>query len=60
MMEKRCSEESYDSFAPGVENTRMLPVSQEPRMKRQAISAEPLSSLAGMQGDLVKIPKTSL
>ncbi|XP_065094738.1 uncharacterized protein LOC135715346 [Ochlerotatus camptorhynchus] len=60
MIEKRCSEESYDSFAPGIENTRVLPVSQEPRMKRQAISAEPLSSLAGMQGDLIKIPKTSL
>ncbi|KXJ79656.1 hypothetical protein RP20_CCG028483 [Aedes albopictus] len=60
MIEKRCSEESYDSFAPGIENTRILPVSQEPRMKRQAISAEPLSSLAGMQGDLIKIPKSSL
>ncbi|EAT40455.1 AAEL007826-PA [Aedes aegypti] len=60
MIEKRCSEETYDSFSPGIENTRVLPVNHEPRMKRQAISAEPLSSLAGMQGDLIKIPKSSL
>ncbi|XP_055539104.1 cGMP-dependent protein kinase, isozyme 2 forms cD4/T1/T3A/T3B isoform X3 [Wyeomyia smithii] len=60
MIEKRCSEESYDGWTPGVENTRVLPINQEPRMKRQAISAEPLSSLAGMQGDLIKIPKSSL
>ncbi|XP_055643687.1 cGMP-dependent protein kinase, isozyme 2 forms cD4/T1/T3A/T3B isoform X3 [Toxorhynchites rutilus septentrionalis] len=60
MIEQRCSEDTYDSWSPGVENTRVLPVNQEPRMKRQAISAEPLSSLAGIQGDLIKIPKSSL
>ncbi|XP_049279877.1 cGMP-dependent protein kinase, isozyme 2 forms cD4/T1/T3A/T3B isoform X3 [Anopheles funestus] len=59
MIEKRCSEDTFDNWSPGVENTRVLPVS-EPRIKRQAISAEPLSSLAGMQGDLIKIPKSSL
>lgn len=47
-------------WSPGVESTRVLPVS-EPRMKRQAISAEPLSAMAGLDGDeLVKIPKSSL
>ncbi|XP_038111367.1 cGMP-dependent protein kinase, isozyme 2 forms cD4/T1/T3A/T3B isoform X3 [Culex quinquefasciatus] len=61
LIEKRCSEDTFDAWSPGVENTRVLPpVNAEPRMKRQAISAEPLSSLAGMQGDLIKIPKTSL
>lgn len=59
MIEKRCSEDTFDSWSPGVENTRVLPVT-ETRIKRQAISAEPLSSLAGMQGDLIKIPKSSL
>ncbi|KFB43052.1 cgmp-dependent protein kinase [Anopheles sinensis] len=59
MIEKRCSEDTFDGWSPGVENTRVLPVT-ETRIKRQAISAEPLSSLAGMQGDLIKIPKSSL
>ncbi|XP_050076809.1 cGMP-dependent protein kinase, isozyme 2 forms cD4/T1/T3A/T3B isoform X5 [Anopheles maculipalpis] len=59
MIEKRCSEDTFDNWSPGVENTRVLPVT-ETRIKRQAISAEPLSSLAGMQGDLIKIPKSSL
>uniref|UniRef100_A0A182F5P8 cAMP-dependent protein kinase type II-alpha regulatory subunit n=1 Tax=Anopheles albimanus TaxID=7167 RepID=A0A182F5P8_ANOAL len=59
MIEKRCSEDTFDAWSPGVENTRILPVT-ETRIKRQAISAEPLSSLAGMQGDLIKIPKSSL
>lgn len=54
--------DSYDDWggsAPGVESTRVLQVN-EPRMKRQAISAEPLSAMAGMEGELVKIPKSSL
>uniref|UniRef100_A0A182Q6A5 cAMP-dependent protein kinase type II-alpha regulatory subunit n=1 Tax=Anopheles farauti TaxID=69004 RepID=A0A182Q6A5_9DIPT len=59
MIEKRCSEDTFDCWSPGVENTRVLPIT-ETRIKRQAISAEPLSSLAGMQGDLIKIPKSSL
>lgn len=44
---------------PGVENTRVIPVA-EPRIKRQAISAEPLSQINGANGELqiVKIPKT--
>lgn len=53
-----------DSFvewnsSPGVESTRILPLS-EGRIKRQAISAEPLSNMAGMEGELVKVPKSSL
>lgn len=48
-------------WSPGVESTRVLPVS-EPRIKRQAISAEPLSALAQIseQDGLVRIPKSSL
>lgn len=47
-------------WSPGVESTRVLPVS-EPRIKRQAISAEPLSSLVKLdEDDLIRIPKSSL
>lgn len=63
MIDNRRSAEREDNFSnaynPGVENTRVISV-QEPRIKRQAISAAPLSSLVEMQGDLIKIPKTSL
>ncbi|GLV39476.1 foraging [Carabus blaptoides fortunei] len=46
-------------FSPGVENTRVLPVN-EPRIKRQAISAEPLNvTSSGMELlHIVKIPKS--
>lgn len=49
-------------LSAGVESSRLLPVanSSEPRMKRTAISAEPLSLIAGMEDDLVKIPKSAL
>lgn len=48
-------------WSPGLESTRVLPVS-EPRIKRQAISAEPLSALAQVSEEdgLVRIPKSSL
>lgn len=48
-------------WSPGVESTRVLPVA-EPRIKRQAISAEPLSALAQISEEdgLVRIPKSSL
>ncbi|XP_055295808.1 cGMP-dependent protein kinase, isozyme 2 forms cD4/T1/T3A/T3B isoform X3 [Sitodiplosis mosellana] len=48
-------------WSPGVESTRVLPVA-EPRIKRQAISAEPLSALAQISDEdgLVRIPKSSL
>lgn len=48
-------------WSPGVESTRILPVT-EPRIKRQAISAEPLSSLVKLDEDdgLIRIPKSSL
>lgn len=43
---------------PGIENTRVIPLS-EPRLKRTAISAEPLSSLTHDDHEmkLVKIAK---
>lgn len=47
-------------WSPGLESTRVLPM-KEVRIKRQAISAEPLSALAGSSDDgLVRIPKSSL
>lgn len=65
MLERKRSD-SFDEWSsssssgpPGVESTRVLPL-HEPRIKRQAISAEPLSAMAGMEGELVKIPKSSL
>lgn len=52
--------EEEDCFvikSPGNENTRILPLG-EPRLKRTAISAEPLSSLSqDHEMKLVKIPK---
>ncbi|CAH2269478.1 jg27288 [Pararge aegeria aegeria] len=42
---------------PGLENTRILPVG-EPRLKRTAISAEPLSSMSQDNQMLIKIPKS--
>lgn len=49
-------------LSAGVESSRLLPVAttSEPRMKRTAISAEPLSLIAGMEDELVKIPKSAL
>lgn len=50
-------DDRYDK-TPGVENTRIIPII-EPRLKRTAISAEPLSSLSqDHEMKLVKIPKT--
>lgn len=63
MFERSRSTDSFDEWGatgPGVESTRVLPLLAEPRMKRQAISAEPLSAMAGLEGDLIKIPKSSL
>lgn len=70
MVEKRtcdCMDEwsnyitGIGDWSPGIESTRVLPVS-EPRIKRQAISAEPLSALAQISEEdgLVRIPKSSL
>lgn len=56
---ERKRSDSYDEYSPGIESSRIFSV-LEPRIKRQAISAEPLSSLADMEGALMKIPKTSL
>lgn len=51
-------EECFVMKTPGLENTRVLPVG-EPRLKRTAISAEPLSSInQDHEMKLVKIPKT--
>ncbi|XP_050549542.1 cGMP-dependent protein kinase, isozyme 2 forms cD4/T1/T3A/T3B isoform X3 [Spodoptera frugiperda] len=50
-------EDCFVMKTPGIENTRVYHVG-EPRLKRTAISAEPLSSLAqGHEMKLVKIPK---
>lgn len=48
-------------WSPGVESTRVLAVS-EPRIKRQAISAEPLSAMVKLSEEdgLIRIPKSSL
>lgn len=62
-----CMEEWNDrisgigDWSPGIESTRVLPV-KEPRIKRQAISAEPLSQMADINelDGLVRIPKSSL
>ncbi|XP_059057710.1 uncharacterized protein LOC131851255 [Achroia grisella] len=51
-------DEGFVIKTPGVENTRVLPLG-EPRLKRTAISAEPLSSLTqDHELKLVKIPKS--
>lgn len=50
-------EECFVMKTPGIENTRVLPIG-EPRLKRTAISAEPLSSLTQEhEMKLVKISK---
>lgn len=59
-MKRRAGRGLQEEYSSGVESTRILPVSNEPRLKRVAISAEPLSLLAGaQQEELVKIPKSS-
>lgn len=51
-------EEGFLMKTPGVENTRVFPLG-EPRLKRTAISAEPLASLnSGHEMKLVRIPKS--
>lgn len=61
-LEHRKGEEKFDNRGPGIENTRVRPVHLEPpKLKRVAISAEPLSSMVGANDDiLVKTPKSSL
>lgn len=61
-MIERQSSGRYDYLpAPGIEqSTRALSTGAEPRIKRQAISAEPLSTFAGLQTELMKIPKSTL
>lgn len=51
-------DEGFLMKTPGVENTRVFPLG-EPRLKRTAISAEPLASLnSGHEMKLVRIPKS--
>lgn len=51
-------EDGFVMMTPGVENTRVYPLG-EPRLKRTAISAEPLASLnSGHEMKLVRIPKS--
>jgi chromosome segregation ATPase len=60
IVEQRRDDDFFDEH-PGIENTRVILASNEPpRLKRTAISAEPLSQMAGAQNDLVKIPKSSV
>jgi chromosome segregation ATPase len=60
VVEKHRDDDFFDEH-PGIENTRVILASNEPpRLKRTAISAEPLSQMAGAQNDLVKIPKSSV
>jgi predicted AlkP superfamily phosphohydrolase/phosphomutase len=59
LMQDRITEDQTTDWGPGVENTRIITMA-EPRMKRTAISAAPLSSMADMEGDLIKIPKPSV
>ncbi|KAJ6646394.1 cGMP-dependent protein kinase, isozyme 2 forms cD4/T1/T3A/T3B, partial [Pseudolycoriella hygida] len=59
IFERKRSDSFVEWITPGVESTRILPMS-EGRIKRQAISAEPLSGMGGMDGELVKVPKSSL
>lgn len=59
-LEKRKIEDDFFDAGPGIENTRVTLVHEPTRLKRTAISAEPLSQMLGAQNDLVKIPKNSL
>jgi len=60
MEQRKVEDDFFLDLGPGLENTRVLPTTETIRLKRTAISAEPLSQLSGAQNDLVKIPKTSL
>ncbi|CRK99933.1 CLUMA_CG013232, isoform B [Clunio marinus] len=58
VVENRLNEDDFfHDTSPGVENTRVTLTNEPSRLKRTAISAEPLSQLQGAQNDLVKIPK---
>lgn len=57
VVERKCEEDFFIEH-PGIENTRVMLANEPLRLKRTAISAEPLSQMAGGQNDLVKIPKT--
>lgn len=60
VVEQRRDDDFFDEH-PGIENTRVFLANNEPpRLKRTAISAEPLSQMAGAQNELVKIPKSSM
>lgn len=58
-LQQRAQNIDYEdiNWNPGIESTRVLPTAA-PRIKRQGYSAEPLSSMAGAEDDLIKIPKS--
>ncbi|GAB0095296.1 cGMP-dependent protein kinase egl-4 [Sergentomyia squamirostris] len=56
IIENRRSEGAYDQWTVDATNNHSLLL--EPRIKRTAISAEPLSSFTGIEGELQKIPKS--
>lgn len=61
MVEQRNNQDNlFHMHNPGVENTRVTLATEPSRLKRTAISAEPLSQMQGAENDLVKIPKTSM
>lgn len=47
------------NWNPGIESTRVFNVN-EPRMKRQGYSAEPLSEMVDADNELIKIPKSQV
>jgi cGMP-dependent protein kinase len=57
--QRKNEDEFFNAISPGVENTRVFSTNETSRLKRTAISAEPLSQISGAQNELIKIPKTS-
>ncbi|KAG5675680.1 hypothetical protein PVAND_005565 [Polypedilum vanderplanki] len=53
------NEKLFFEIGPGIENTRVISSRDPVRLKRTAISAEPLSQLSGAKNDLAKVPKDS-
>ncbi|XP_055386693.1 cGMP-dependent protein kinase, isozyme 2 forms cD4/T1/T3A/T3B isoform X3 [Condylostylus longicornis] len=59
-LEQRRSSMIFNDISPGMENTRVFSLN-EPRIKRQGYSAEPLSEMVNLnENSLIKIPKDSV
>jgi len=59
MEQHKNENELFIEIGPGLENTRVTAPTEPLRLKRTAISAEPLSHITGAKNDLVKVPKDS-